>query len=143
MRNQSWKSILSLCAVMALVVFSFACNADDNDEGTETTDNTAMGTGTDTGMTDPGSTMGTDPNAGMGTTGTGMTDDTTLQTNVQTAITNDPALSGQSVTATVSAGTVTLTGTVATQDQKTAAETAARNISGVMNVDNQITVSAQ
>lgn len=141
MRNQSWKSILSLCAVMVLVAFPFGCNSTDEDEGEGAMDNTATGTGTDTGMTDTGSTMGTDPNAGMG--GTGMTDDTTLQTNVQTAITNDPALSGQSITATVSAGTVTLTGTVTTQEQKTAAETAARGISGVTNVDNQITVSAQ
>jgi osmotically-inducible protein OsmY len=124
---------LALVAVALLVLGSMACNR--TEEGTAEmpaeTDMPATEGTTDTG------TMGT----GTMDTGTmGTTDDMTLQTNVQNAITAQPGLTG--VTATVSMGTVTLSGNVASETEKQAAETAAKAVPGVTNVVNNITVGS-
>jgi hypothetical protein len=133
MRNSRW---LGALAVVILLV-SAGCGG-DTDEGT-TTDTTTdqMGTEGTTGTTtDTTGTMGTTDTTGTGTMGA--TDDATLQTNVQNAIAAQPGMTG--VTVTVSAGTATLSGTVASEADKTAAETTARAVAGVTNVVNSITV---
>jgi len=136
MRNMRWMGALALVAVALLVLGSMACNKSDSGstenapsdqmpatEGT-TTDTTGSMTGT---MTD--------------TTGTaGATDDATLQTNVQNAIAAQAGMSG--VTVTVSMGAATLSGTVASDTEKMAAETAAKGVPGVTSVVNNITVGA-
>lgn len=66
--------------------------------------------------------------------------DAALQSNVTNALSNDAALKGQQVTATVSQGQVTLTGTVQTNAERQEAETAAANVQGVSGILNNLTV---
>lgn len=66
--------------------------------------------------------------------------DTALQSSVTDALTKDAALQGQQVTATVSQGQVTLTGTVQTNAERQEAETAAANVQGVSGILNNLTV---
>lgn len=132
MRNMRWMGALALVAVALLVVGSMACN---KAEDTGTTESTPSDMPTTEGTTDTtGSMTGT-----MTDTGTmGATDDATLQTNVQNAITAQPGMTG--VTVTVSMGAATLSGTVASDTEKMAAETAAKGVPGVTSVVNNITV---
>jgi len=135
MRNMRWMGALALVAVALLVLGSMACNKSEDTGSTEATPTDQMPTeGTTTDTT--GSTTGT-----MTDTGTmGATDDATLQTNVQNAIAAQPGMSG--VTVTISMGAATLSGTVASDTEKMAAETAAKGVPGVTSVVNNITVGA-
>jgi hypothetical protein len=63
-----------------------------------------------------------------------------LQSSVTDALSKDPALKGQQVTATVAQGQVTLTGTVETNAERQEAETAAANVQGVSGILNNLTV---
>jgi hypothetical protein len=124
---------LALVAVALLVLGSMACNKAEDTGTTESTPTDQMPTEGTT--SDTGSMTGTMTD----TTGTmGATDDVTLQTNVQNAITAQPGMSG--VTVTVSMGAATLSGTVASDTEKMAAETAAKAVPGVTSVVNNITV---
>ncbi|MGB9031828.1 MAG: BON domain-containing protein, partial [Acidobacteriaceae bacterium] len=64
-----------------------------------------------------------------------------LQAAVASALTHDPMLKNQPVTAYTANGVVTLTGTVETQQQRQEAETVAANVKGVSGIQNNITVS--
>ena len=134
MRNMRWMGALALVAVALLVVGSMACN---KAEDTGTTESTPSDMPTTEGTTDTtGSMTGT-----MTDTGTmGATDDATLTTNVTNAIMAQPGMTG--ITATVSMGAVTLSGTVASDVEKMAAETAAKAVPGITSVVNNITVGA-
>jgi hypothetical protein len=66
-----------------------------------------------------------------------------LQAAVSSAITHDPMLKNQPVTASTAGGVVTLTGTVETDQQRQEAETVAANVQGVSGIQNNITVSGQ
>lgn len=74
-----------------------------------------------------------------GTTSSGP-DDATIQSAIDKKLTNDPAFSSLGIIASVVNGKVTLTGTVKTQALKSQIERAVRNVKGVKEVDNQITV---
>ena len=65
--------------------------------------------------------------------------DAELKTSVEAAIAANPALSG--VTAEIANGVATLTGTVADDAAKAAAETAAKGVKGVSSVVNNIVVA--
>jgi hypothetical protein len=69
--------------------------------------------------------------------------DSDLQAAVSSAITHDPMLKNQPVTASTSGGVVTLTGTVETGQQRQEAETVAANVQGVSGIQNNIAVSGQ
>jgi hypothetical protein len=69
--------------------------------------------------------------------------DGNLQAAVASAITHDPMLKNQPVTAFTSGGIVTLTGTVETEQQRQEAETVAANVQGVSGIQNNITVTGQ
>jgi hypothetical protein len=69
--------------------------------------------------------------------------DGNLQAAVASAITHDPLLKNQPVTAYTSGGVVTLTGTVETDQQRQEAETVAANVQGVSGIQNNITVAGQ
>jgi hypothetical protein len=64
-----------------------------------------------------------------------------LQANVASALTHDPMLKNQPVTAYTANGVVTLTGTVETEQQRQEAETVAANVKGVSGIQNNITVA--
>ena len=133
MRNMRWMGALALIAVALLVLGSMACN---KSEDTGTAESTPSDMPTTEGTTD---TTGSMTGTMTDTTGTmGATDDATLQTNVQNAITAQPGMTG--VTVTVSMGAATLAGTVASDTEKMAAETAAKGVPGVTSVVNNITV---
>ena len=133
MRNMRWMGALALIAVALLVLGSMACN---KSEDTGTAESTPSDMPTTEGTTD---TTGSMTGTMTDTTGTmGATDDVTLQTNVQNAITAQPGMTG--VTVTVSMGAATLSGTVASDTEKMAAETAAKGVPGVTSVMNNITV---
>ena len=134
MRNMRWMGALALVAVALLVLGSMACNKSEDTGSTEATPTDQMpteGTTTDTA----GSTTGT-----MTETPMAATDDATLQTNVTNALAAQAGMSG--VTVTISMGAATLSGTVATDTEKMAAETAAKAVPGVTSVVNNITVGA-
>ena len=133
MRNMRWMGALALIAVALLVLGSMACN---KSEDTGTAESTPSDMPTTEGTTD---TTGSMTGTMTDTTGTmGATDDITLQTNVQNAITAQPGMTG--VTVTVSMGAATLSGMVASDTEKMAAETAAKGVPGVTSVVNNITV---
>lgn len=70
------------------------------------------------------------------------TDHSTAQ-SIQSAVAQDPAVSHNAkmtVQVTVRNGTVTLTGNVANEAEKSKIGTIARGISGVTNVDNQLSI---
>ncbi len=77
------------------------------------------------------------PAPGGGSTGSA---DGAIQMAIDKRITDDPVLSGLSITATVLDGEVTLTGTVKSEELKTQVERAIRAIKGVNQVDNQLLV---
>ena len=133
MKNMRW--MLALVAVALLVLGTMACNKSEDAGTAESTPTDQMPT---EGTTDTSGSM-TGTMTDTTATGTmGATDDATLQTNVQNAIIAQPGMSG--VTVTVSMGTATLSGTVASDTEKMAAETAAKAVPGVTSVMNNITV---
>lgn len=73
--------------------------------------------------------------------GSTATDDATVQANVSKKLADASDLSTSNITATVSGGRATVTGTVGTTDLKNRAERLVRTVKGVRNVDNQIVVS--
>ncbi|HYE65203.1 MAG TPA: BON domain-containing protein [Pyrinomonadaceae bacterium] len=87
----------------------------------------------------------TDPTVASGTTSANSasgTDDLTIQSAINTKISEDPQLASLPLDILVMSGKVTLTGTVETQDQKRRVERLVRAVKGVSGVDNQITVSS-
>jgi hypothetical protein len=64
-----------------------------------------------------------------------------LQGAVSGAIAHDAMLKNQPITASVSNGVVTLSGTVETEQQRQEAETVAANVQGVSGIQNNITVN--
>ena len=66
--------------------------------------------------------------------------DSTIQTEIDKRLLDDPVFSTHAITATVINGKVTLLGSVKTEDVKTAVERMVRQVKGVKAVDNQITV---
>lgn len=66
--------------------------------------------------------------------------DSTIQTEIDKRLLDDPVFSAHTITATVINGKVTLLGTVKTEDVKNAVERMVRQVKGVKEVDNQITV---
>lgn len=68
--------------------------------------------------------------------------DSTIQAAVDKKLADDPEISTLSITATVLNSKVMLIGTVKTEELKTRIERMVRNIKGVKNIDNQISVIA-
>ena len=73
----------------------------------------------------------------------GTTTDAQLQAAVTSALAADAQLRGQQVAATVAQGVVTLTGSVADDVQRVAAEQTAAQVSGVRSIDDAIAVGSQ
>src|SRR5215216_2491675 len=69
--------------------------------------------------------------------------DSTIQDAVDKMITDDPELSTLGITATVLNGKVMLVGTVKTEELKTRIERMVKQVKGVKQVDNQISVIAE
>ena len=69
------------------------------------------------------------------------TDDSTIQSEVDKRILDDPNLSTLGVTVSVIGGKATLMGTVKSESIKTQFERLVRSVRGVKDIDNQITVS--
>ena|SRR2546423_2349646 len=69
--------------------------------------------------------------------------DSTIQAAIDKRLTNDPELSTLGITATVVNGKVTLLGIVKTEALKTQVERVVKQVKGVKDVDNQITVSGE
>lgn len=80
----------------------------------------------------------TQPATGGSTSGT---DDSTIQSEVDKRILDDPNLSTLGVTVSVIGGKATLMGTVKSESIKTQFERLVRSVRGVKDIDNQITVS--
>ena len=83
----------------------------------------------------------TAPPPSTGSTGAAANDDSTLQTKLDKALTDDTELSAAGITATVINGRVTLTGTVNSDALKSKAERLAYKVKGVLGVDNHIAVT--
>lgn len=66
--------------------------------------------------------------------------DSTIQTAIDKRLTDDPAFASLGITATVINGKVTLLGTVKSEELKIQVEQMVKQIKGVKQVDNQITV---
>lgn len=66
--------------------------------------------------------------------------DTTIQTEIDKRLVDDPTFSSLGITATVVNGKVLLTGMVKTAELKSQVERMVRTVKGVKEVDNQITV---
>jgi hypothetical protein len=69
--------------------------------------------------------------------------DSTIQTAVDKRISDDPEISTLGITASVLNGKVMLVGTVKTEELKTRIERMVKQVKGVKEVDNQITVLAE
>jgi hypothetical protein len=69
--------------------------------------------------------------------------DSTVQTAVDKRISDDPEISTLGITASVLNGKVMLVGTVKTEELKTRIERMVKQVKGVKEVDNQITVLAE
>ena len=69
--------------------------------------------------------------------------DSTIQDAVDKRITDDPEISTLGITATVLNGKVMLVGTVKTEEMKTRIERMVKQVKGVKEVDNQISVIAE
>jgi BON domain-containing protein len=80
----------------------------------------------------------TQPATGGSTSGP---DDSTIQSEVDKRILDDPNLSTLGVTVSVIGGKATLMGTVKSESIKTQFERLVRSVRGVKDIDNQITVS--
>jgi len=81
------------------------------------------------------------PSGGTTSTAETVNLDSNIQTQIDKHLSDDPAFSGLAVTASVIDGKVTLLGSVKTETMKSQVERMVRQIKGVKNVDNQITVS--
>jgi osmotically-inducible protein OsmY len=68
--------------------------------------------------------------------------DSTIQAAVDKKLSDDPEISTLGITATVLNGKVMLIGTVKTEELKTRIERMVKQIKGVKDVDNQISVIA-
>lgn len=68
--------------------------------------------------------------------------DSTIQANIDKRLNDDPVFSSLGITATVMNGKVTLLGIVKTEGLKNQIETMVKQVKGVKEVDNQITVMA-
>jgi cytoskeletal protein RodZ len=66
--------------------------------------------------------------------------DSTVQTEIDKRLMDDPTFSSLGITATVINGKVTLLGTVRSEELKTQVEQMVKQVKGVKQVDNQITV---
>ena len=66
--------------------------------------------------------------------------DSTVQTEIDKRLMDDPTFSSLGITATVINGKVTLLGTVRSQELKTQVEQMVKQVKGVKQVDNQITI---
>lgn len=69
-------------------------------------------------------------------------DDTTITTRVKTAFAESPAVSALAIGVDTSQGVVSLTGTVATEVERIAAESLARSVADVRDVKNDIVVKS-
>jgi len=96
-------------------------------------------------VTQPAPSTASEPTAPAASTrnpvASALTDDVTVQASVSKKLSEASELSTSNLTATVSGGRATLTGTVDTKDLKNRAERLVRGVRGVRNVDNQIVVS--
>ena len=68
-------------------------------------------------------------------------DDTAITTKVKSALLADQAVKGMNIKVETVGGTVTLSGSVSTQVERTQAEAVAATVEGVKNVVNRISVS--
>jgi hyperosmotically inducible periplasmic protein len=68
-------------------------------------------------------------------------DDSVITTKVKTALLADSTVKGLNISVETVGGTVTLSGTAATQAERTQAEAVATTVEGVRNVVNRINVS--
>ena len=84
----------------------------------------------------------TPPAAGSTMPAESMNMDSTIQTAVDKRISDDPEISTLGITASVLNGKVMLVGTVKTEELKTRIERMVKQVKGVKEVDNQITVLA-
>ena len=80
------------------------------------------------------------PAAAENETATSVTDDTTIQAALDKRFQDNTDLSLSGITATISNGTVTLVGTVPSDEVKEKIEKLVRTVKGVKHVDNQIVV---
>ncbi len=76
-----------------------------------------------------------------GETKTAVTDDATIQAEIEKAIASDAALSKLDVSTIVEGGKVTLAGSVKSPDLKQRVEKAVRSMKGVVSVDNQLVIT--
>ncbi len=69
-------------------------------------------------------------------------DDTTITTRVKTAFAESPAVSALAISVETDQGVVSLTGTVATEVERIAAESLARSVADVRDVKNNLVVKS-
>jgi len=74
-------------------------------------------------------------------TATGKVDDSWITTKVKATLAQDSATPAKDIHVNTKSGVVVLTGNVLTKDQKTKAESDARTIKGVKDVENQLVVA--
>ncbi len=92
--------------------------------------------------TPPAPIVVTPPAGGSTMPAESMNMDSTIQTAVDKRISDDPEISTLGITASVLNGKVMLVGTVKTEELKTRIERMVKQVKGVKEVDNQITVLA-
>lgn len=92
--------------------------------------------------TQPAPIVVTPPAGGSTMPAESMNMDSTIQTAVDKRISDDPEISTLGITASVLNGKVMLVGTVKTEELKTRIERMVKQVKGVKEVDNQITVLA-
>jgi hyperosmotically inducible protein len=68
-------------------------------------------------------------------------DDSAITAKVKSALLTDQSVKGMNIRVETEAGTVTLSGSVSTQAERTQAEAVAASVEGVKNVVNRISVS--
>ena len=83
------------------------------------------------------------PPAGGSTEPSVANNDSTIQSNIDKQLSDNPRFSSLGITATVMNAKVTLLGTVKTEAEKSDVEKMVRRIKGVKDVDNQISVVAE
>jgi hyperosmotically inducible protein len=74
-------------------------------------------------------------------TATGNVDDAWITTKVKSTLAQDSATPAKDIHVNTKSGVVVLTGSVQSKDQKKKAETDARTIKGVKDVENQLVVA--
>lgn len=88
----------------------------------------------------PSTTTSTSSSSTTETAKSNGTDDSTIQSNIEKKLSDDPKMAALGITVSVVGGKVTLIGTVDSREMKNRVERMAR-IKGVKSVDNQITVN--